>query len=323
MNGRDRQELQNVSGVRPLVDEINNLRVHFGFEAIQVTTPRAEVRARCGAVPAIPLSCVCSFADSSLEILLAPGYPDNASLQFRVIKVGIVVKKDVGIFSGLDNDHARIEHVTQALTTSLASFSEQKYVAVPLVSCFKSLVIGEGENLVSDDDHHTTSSMHTDVRQGVRSVQDELPVPADSTSDDYGANSADTMTLEMPSVNQDGILGLENASTFPQLTLQAAQSAPLSSFYTCKKCRSELCDSLMLESEHVDTHDCPAFYLESPGPDWVSSRTKELQGKLLCPKCASRVGSWNWSGSMCSCGAWVVPSIQITKSKVDTKKRQA
>ena len=43
----------------------------------------------------------------------------------------------------------------------------------------------------------------------------------------------------------------------------------------------------------------------------------EHQGDLVCSKCAARYGSFNWSGAQCSCGAWVSPAIQVTKSKVD------
>ena len=43
----------------------------------------------------------------------------------------------------------------------------------------------------------------------------------------------------------------------------------------------------------------------------------QVDGKLLCPKCAVRLGSYTWSGMQCSCGAWVAPAIQVVKSKVD------
>ncbi|EPS41497.1 hypothetical protein H072_4648 [Dactylellina haptotyla CBS 200.50] len=42
-----------------------------------------------------------------------------------------------------------------------------------------------------------------------------------------------------------------------------------------------------------------------------------LEGKLECPKCSSKVGSYAWQGMRCSCGSWVTPAISIAKSKVD------
>ena len=49
-----------------------------------------------------------------------------------------------------------------------------------------------------------------------------------------------------------------------------------------------------------------------------------IEGKLICPnaKCGGRLGNFNWSGSQCSCGSWVVPAIQVVASKVDRKGRE-
>ena len=49
----------------------------------------------------------------------------------------------------------------------------------------------------------------------------------------------------------------------------------------------------------------------------VCSMLSQVDGKLGCPKCSARIGSYNWSGMQCSCGAWVAPAIQVVKSKVD------
>ena len=58
----------------------------------------------------------------------------------------------------------------------------------------------------------------------------------------------------------------------------------------------------------------------SAGCEHTCSRTctcTQVDGKLICPKCAVRLGSYTWSGMQCSCGAWVAPAIQVVKSKVD------
>merc|ERR1712000_705974 len=40
---------------------------------------------------------------------------------------------------------------------------------------------------------------------------------------------------------------------------------------------------------------------------------------LFCPneKCKSKLGSKQWQGTQCSCGAWVIPAFKILLSKVD------
>ncbi|GIL44422.1 hypothetical protein Vafri_1895 [Volvox africanus] len=52
---------------------------------------------------------------------------------------------------------------------------------------------------------------------------------------------------------------------------------------------------------------------------WMSSTiTGVVAGKLHCPKCSARLGSFNWSGISNPAGAWVTPAFQLHLSKVDT-----
>ncbi|KAF1313568.1 hypothetical protein FI667_g17229, partial [Globisporangium splendens] len=62
---------------------------------------------------------------------------------------------------------------------------------------------------------------------------------------------------------------------------------------------------------------CSSYFLEETLP-WMDQDGLD-EGKIRCPnlKCQSRVGSFEWSGTQCSCGTWVTPSIKITKSRVD------
>mmetsp|Transcript_28751 Transcript_28751/g.39742 ORF Transcript_28751/g.39742 Transcript_28751/m.39742 type:complete len:356 (+) Transcript_28751:110-1177(+) len=43
----------------------------------------------------------------------------------------------------------------------------------------------------------------------------------------------------------------------------------------------------------------------------------QVEGKLQCPQCAGRLGSFNWAGEQCSCGSWVTPAFQVHKTKID------
>jgi len=57
---------------------------------------------------------------------------------------------------------------------------------------------------------------------------------------------------------------------------------------------------------------------EEKMPDWMKTNVEWVKGKLLCPKCQARVGSYNFvSGMKCSCRSHVLPPIHIVKSKVD------
>ena len=62
---------------------------------------------------------------------------------------------------------------------------------------------------------------------------------------------------------------------------------------------------------------CSSYFLADT-VDWMDEDLLD-QGKLTCPnfKCQTRIGTFSWSGSQCSCGTWVTPSIKLIKSKID------
>eukprot|EP00117_Sycon_ciliatum_P018724 scpid45071/ scgid4556/ Dual specificity protein phosphatase 12; Glucokinase-associated dual specificity phosphatase len=112
--------------------------------------------------------------------------------------------------------------------------------------------------------------------------------------------------------------------------------------YRCRKCRS-----LLFSSEHVVTHpvgDSPLLYdgssrvdgkdpkevaaaqaeackltLHTMPLDWMEKTLEagEQEGKLSCPKCNSRLGTYKWSGARCGCRFWVVPFFSFPRRRVD------
>lgn len=63
---------------------------------------------------------------------------------------------------------------------------------------------------------------------------------------------------------------------------------------------------------------CSHFFVEPL--NWMKEELQgkqELEGKFLCPGCSSKVGGYNWKGSRCSCGKWVIPAINLLRNKVD------
>lgn len=63
---------------------------------------------------------------------------------------------------------------------------------------------------------------------------------------------------------------------------------------------------------------CTSYFITSP-MKWLNNQAKSTSGKILCPSCNKRLGIYSWKGSQCSCGSWIVPALQITKSKVDIR----
>ncbi|CAH8673702.1 unnamed protein product [Schistosoma bovis] len=51
--------------------------------------------------------------------------------------------------------------------------------------------------------------------------------------------------------------------------------------------------------------------------EWTLHSTSDVQGKLYCPGCNAKVGSFNWCGEPCVCGTWVVPAFHFNRNHID------
>ena len=63
---------------------------------------------------------------------------------------------------------------------------------------------------------------------------------------------------------------------------------------------------------------CSAYFVEPMA--WMSYLADgAVTGRLTCPapKCAAKLGSWDWAGMQCACGAWITPAFALHRSKVD------
>jgi dual specificity phosphatase 12 len=64
---------------------------------------------------------------------------------------------------------------------------------------------------------------------------------------------------------------------------------------------------------------CTSWFLEEI--PWIMA-SGQIQGKIICTSCQSKLGYYDLAGMQCSCGAWVAPCFAITKSKVDAEDVQ-
>jgi dual specificity phosphatase 12 len=108
--------------------------------------------------------------------------------------------------------------------------------------------------------------------------------------------------------------------------------------YSCRTCRTilfghdDLEDPPHVASRHhfsrrKATHglggtaasSCESYFLQTSLPRMGSGEIDggQNEGKFSCSHCGTKLGTYNWSGAQCSCGTWVVPAIQIPKSRVD------
>lgn len=115
-------------------------------------------------------------------------------------------------------------------------------------------------------------------------------------------------------------------------------------YYTCKRCGTELFDRDAVTHEGVVGSksdgvgvseakeswgkisnqgggsvggQCTSVFLTEQ-PAWAEALDGN-SGRLDCPKCNARVGSFSWSGAPCSCGKWVTPAFQFQLARIDPK----
>ncbi|ORX54432.1 dual specificity protein phosphatase 12 [Hesseltinella vesiculosa] len=62
------------------------------------------------------------------------------------------------------------------------------------------------------------------------------------------------------------------------------------------------------------TTNCSSHFIEPM--EWMHD-TNDVQGRIDCPKCASKLGFYSWSGEQCSCGRWITPAFMLHQKQVD------
>ncbi|KAK6526953.1 tyrosine protein phosphatase yvh1 [Arthrobotrys megalospora] len=108
----------------------------------------------------------------------------------------------------------------------------------------------------------------------------------------------------------------------------------------CRKCRRTLAlshsfvdhyaasppvtsSSRLLAAVGMNKNNCQHHFLDPVV--WMKPELEkgEMEGKLECPKCSAKVGSYAWHGMKCSCGIWVTPAISLAKSKIDESRTRS
>ncbi|KAK9462349.1 protein-tyrosine phosphatase-like protein [Lipomyces oligophaga] len=173
------------------------------------------------------------------------------------------------------------------------------------------------------------------------------------------ANPNDSFREQLAIFASDGYVVNEDSTGYRRwkLKMQALEStaagmAPIPMTYNtdttdstsvelrCRKCRCPLASSGAVIS-HIPTSSTTTQAKYGPGMvsilpatcmhyfldpvRWMQPELErgELEGKLECPKCKTKVGSYRWQGMKCSCGQWVTPGISLQRGRVDEIRRIA
>ncbi|XP_043681426.1 dual specificity protein phosphatase MPK-4-like isoform X2 [Vespula pensylvanica] len=72
-----------------------------------------------------------------------------------------------------------------------------------------------------------------------------------------------------------------------------------------------------VKKENEMTELCTKIYFVEPLA-WMPDIMHNVEGKLNCPKCNTKLGSFSWiAGSQCPCGSKIAPAFYLVPSKVD------
>ncbi|XP_035670958.1 E3 ubiquitin-protein ligase RNF180-like [Branchiostoma floridae] len=99
----------------------------------------------------------------------------------------------------------------------------------------------------------------------------------------------------------------------------------------CRRCRSSLVNGRCVVGSHGGGDSCPMeglstlWYISDNNiPDWIQDQIIQVhwtKGRLLCPKCGGRLGSFDFVSLVkCPCGDQVFPPIHIQRCRVDVDK---
>ncbi|TDH67315.1 uncharacterized protein CCR75_005710 [Bremia lactucae] len=103
-------------------------------------------------------------------------------------------------------------------------------------------------------------------------------------------------------------------ANIPQLALPGTSMS-------CRKCNFALCTARnQLMHSPASGELCSGIFIEPM--EWMTNSSEFIQdnvGKLYCPSCKAKLGSWNWIGVKCNCKYFVSPAFQLVPSKTQSR----
>ncbi|XP_069121339.1 dual specificity protein phosphatase 12-like [Argopecten irradians] len=170
-------------------------------------------------------------------------------------------------------------------------------------------------------------------------LYEEMENKIDTTNERFRRYRLKKLALKIHSYDLDETFSPEELTANPSESDNKADIV-----YKCRKCRQPLFKKSGLISHNVgegeaafdwrsripanqreamegveNTTPCKQSLFIEP-VRWMAESISEPLGKLSCPKCGSKIGSFVWHGEKCPCGAWVAPAFHIRTNKVDESK---
>ncbi|KAL7444285.1 hypothetical protein ACHAXM_009397 [Skeletonema potamos] len=236
----------------------------------------------------------------------------------------------VGCGVDTDDDFAKVKAFLEALSTSCTSEATRIHESM-IIECvrpnFEFSSMKEENDSFRDmsDDMKREAVMNRTIGPGKMSIF-AYEVARKAVQRRWGKELLTDNKPETDKQDDDGdkpAPGLMGKAAVPHFI------DPEKTRYACKRCRSvlfgtdDLEDPPHLQARHNFRRKgqtsaqgmCQNLFIADPLP-WMHG-CNEMEGKLHCPKCQTKVGHYTWTGAQCSCGTWVTPAILVPVSKVD------
>lgn len=297
MDGLSRAALQETIGVRKIVEDIDALRMMLGFDNVIVLTPKVEIRLRSAEKPAIPMRVICNIchnnSSSRLSLIFPQGYP-NESLVAEVMSSGDIILEQL---TEQLQEYCMAPSLDPEVSTSLEQPQNYRRAAA---------VVNHLRQLLQDESLHNKPIEFSDEIHSVNQICENLPeLDAFRPETNSSSKTSDCCSKEAD-VEDD-------------------------TFYSCMVCGTFLFNNSEVERHIPNQKDfdrrggkilqCSSVFISSLPGFMDESKATENTVKIACPKCAGKLGLISWTGSQCSCGAWITPAIQFINSKVDIKRK--
>lgn len=296
MDGIEIAKMQESIGVRLIVEDIDALRMMLGNTCVTVLTPKVEVRLRSASKAHIPLKLTCLVNHISRSV--------QVSLTFPSVYPGESLAAEVTDSEG---------QIIADLSEKTQSFSENGTPASPVESeetrtyPRAAIVVNYLRQLLEAEHIAEVERLNREADLLDKEVSDE------------------SIQLDQQLIGGSE-LGVSDEERSSQLALDVDDK-----YYSCMLCGTFLFNDSEVERHSTTQKDherrggkvvaCSSVFISSPPSFMKESQMTENTVKMTCIKCQGKLGLICWTGSQCSCGAWVTPAIQFISSKIDMKRK--
>ena len=311
MDGISIAKKQELIGVRAVVEDIDSLRMMLGFDYVKMLTPKVEVRLRSAAKAHIPLKLSCTISthsDPLQAVITFPGtYPADNLL--------IEVTDQTGV-------------IADEMTSKLQEFCACSWFQL---SSQKEMLQMYLDSRVSEVEHSTDYPRAVDAINYLKQLlllTDTVAATSEITVDNLSISIEERLPSHDPLVTYTAD---EEQEVPEESSLMETEQTEDDKYYSCMVCGYYLFQDHQIEKHYPTQKDadrrggkilpCSSVFTSSPPSFMDETKILENTVKIACPKCQGKLGLICWTGSQCSCGAWITPAFQYINSKVDLKRK--